>query len=115
MPNQLSDHKKRMTYSEFTDVYEALKTLALDSRSDVSSLIRQATSEMLRLRKHGIWKPAKYESPAEMRTSIMRRISYTEWVDVDDALEKLKSETRVDKSDLLREAVQTFLAARKKA
>lgn len=113
MPNQLSDHKKRVTYSEFQDVYDALKKLALDSRTDVSQTVRNATSEYLRKKKHNIWIPARYKTPAEMRTCNVRRVSYTEWRDHEEELLRISQEERVDKSDLLREAVHTYLASKK--
>lgn len=114
MPNQLSEHKIRMTYSEFSDVYETIKDLALRSRSDVSLIVRNATSDFLRKHKSGLWNPAQYKSPAEIRVDPMRRISYTEWRDVDEELKALASSERLDKSDLLRAAVHTYLANLKK-
>ena len=114
MPNQISDAKKRVTYSEFADIYAELKQLALDSRTDVSQVVRNATGDFLRKRKHGVWVVAPYKSPAEMRSSEVKRISYTEWRDVDEALVQTAKEDRVDKSDLLRQAVHTYLATRKK-
>lgn len=114
MPNQLSESKKRCTYTEFLDVYEELKDLALASRTDVSQLIRQATSDYLRKRIHNVWAPAPYKTPAEMRSTPIKRVSFTEWQDVDAELTKISNEERVDKSDLLRQAVHTFLATRKK-
>lgn len=113
MPNQLSESKKRCTYTEFSDVYEELKNLALVSRTDVSQLVRQATSDYLRKRKHNVWAPAPYKTPAEMRSTTVKRVSFTEWRDVDEEMSKIASEERVDKSDLLRQAVHTFLATRK--
>ena len=108
MPNQLSDSKKRVTYTEFSDVYDDLKNLALASRTDVSQVVRQATSDFVRKRKHGVWASAPYGSPAEIR-----RVSYTEWRDVDEEMTAYAKEDRVDKSDLLRLAVHTYLATRK--
>ena len=113
MPNQLSESKKRMTYSEFQDVYEELKTLALDSRQDVSHLIRQATNDYLKKKQHGLWKAAPYKTQAEIRTSKMRRVSYTEWIDTHAELMKICDAERLDLSDILREAAHTFLANRK--
>ena len=110
MPNQLSEAKIRMTYSEFTDVYETIKALALRSRTDVSQIVRHATSDFLQKHKHGRWVPAQYKSPAEIRVDPMRRISYTEWRDVNEELKTMASSERVDKSDLLRAAVHTYLA-----
>lgn len=114
MPNQLSDAKKRVTYSEFSDVYEELKQLALISRTDVSQLVRNATSDFLRKKKHGLWETAPYKTPAEMRVAEIKRVSYTEWRDCDEALVQTAKDERVDKSDLLRQAVHTYLATRKK-
>jgi hypothetical protein len=114
MPNQLSESKIRMTYSEFADVFEALKDLALRSRTDVSQIVRNATSDFLRKHKHGAWTPAQYKTPAEIRVDPMRRISYTEWKDVNDELKELALKDRIDKSDLLRSAVHTYLANLKK-
>lgn len=114
MPNQLSDSKKRITYTEFADVYAELKNLALDSRTDVSQVIRNATSDFVRKRKHNVWTPAPYKSPAEMRNTQIRRISYTEWRDVEEEITAFAQEDRVDKSDLLRQAVHTYLATRKR-
>jgi hypothetical protein len=113
MPNQLSDSKKRVTYSEFADVYQALKDLALASRMDVSQVVRNATSEYVRKRKHNVWSPAVYKTPAEMRNTQIRRISYTEWRDCDEELRLFAKEDRLDKSDLLRQAIHTYLANRK--
>jgi post-segregation antitoxin (ccd killing protein) len=113
MPNQLSDAKKRITYTEFGDVYSQLKELAMVSRVDISQLVRTATSEFLRKRKHKVWKAAAYDSPAEMRNSEIRRVSYTEWRDVDEELTAIATEERLDKSDLLRAAVNTYLKTRK--
>jgi hypothetical protein len=113
MPNQLSEAKKRITYTEFGDVYAELKELSLVSRIDVSQLVRTATADFLRKRKHGVWVPAPYTSPAEMRTSEVRRVSYTEWRDVDEELTAIATTERVDKSDLLRSAVHTYLKSRK--
>jgi hypothetical protein len=114
MPNQLSEHKIRMTYSEFSDVYEALKELALASRTDVSQLVRHATSDYIQKRKHGDWKPIPYKTPAEMRAVPMRRLSYSEWRDINEELTSISSNARLDKSDLLRAAVYTYLMSRKK-
>lgn len=114
MPNQLSPSKKRSTYSEFTDVYQTLKSLALDSRTDVSQIVRNATAEYLRKRKHGVWVSIPYKSPAEVRKDTMKRISYTEWVDVDEELTSLAKADRLDKSDLLRWAVHTYISTLKK-
>lgn len=114
MPNQLSEAKKRVTYTEFSDVYAELKDLALASRTDVSGIVRQATSEFLRKKKHNIWTPAPYKTPAEMRVAEVRRVSYTEWRDVEEELIEIAQQERVDKSDLLRAAVHTYLATRKK-
>jgi hypothetical protein len=114
MPNQLSDSKKRVTYTEFGDVFQELKNLALDSRTDVSQIVRNATSDFVRKRKHGVWNPSPYKSPAEIRNTEIRRVSYTEWRDVEEELIAFSNEDRVDKSDLLRQAVHTYLATRKK-
>lgn len=102
-----------MTYSEFHDVYEDLKKLALDSRIDVSQIIRQATNDYLKKKQHGIWKAAPYKTQAEMRTAKMRRVSYTEWVDTHEELVKICDAERIDLSDILREAAHTYLANRK--
>jgi len=114
MPNQLSDSKKRVTYSEFADVFEDLKNLALASRTDLSHIVRSATSEFLQKKKHGVWVAAPYKTPAEVRTAKVRRISYTEWRDVDQELHDIARLERVDKSNLLRLSVHTYLANRKK-
>lgn len=114
MPNQLSDSKKRVTYTEFSDVYQELKNMAMDSRTDVSQIVRNATADYLRKRKHGLWNPAPYKSPVEVRNTTIRRVSYTEWRDVDEELVAAAQEERVDKSDLLRQAVHTYLATRKR-
>ena len=114
MPNQLSEAKKRVTYTEFSDVYAELKDLALSSRTDVSQIVRHATSEFLRKKKHNLWSPAPYKTPAEMRSTEVRRVSYTEWRDVEEELIQLAHQERLDKSDLLRQAVHTYLATKKK-
>jgi hypothetical protein len=114
MPNQLSEHKKRVTYTEFSDIYDELKQLALESRTDLSQLVRHATAEFLRKKKHNIWSPAPYKTPAEMRNCGIRRISYTEWRDNEEELIRIASEERIDKSDILRQAVHTYLATRKR-
>lgn len=114
MPNQISDSKKRVTYTEFLDVYEELKNMALNSRTDVSQIVRNATSDYLRKRKHNVWSPAPYSSPVEIRNTVVRRVSYTEWRDVEEEMVRIAHEERVDKSDLLRQAVHTYLATRQK-
>jgi hypothetical protein len=114
MPNQISDSKKRVTYTEFSDVYQELKDMALNSRTDVSQVVRNATADFLRKRKHNQWNPSPYNSPVEVRNTEVRRVSYTEWRDVDEELIAIAQEERVDKSDLLRQAVHTYLATRKK-
>lgn len=114
MPNQLSEHKIRMTYSEFSDVYDTLKELALASRSDVSLIIRHATGDYIQAQKNGSWKPVPYKTPAEMRVAPMRRVSYTEWRDTDLELAAIAASSRLDKSDILRTAVYTYLSSRKK-
>lgn len=114
MPNQLSESKKRVTYTEFSDVYQDLKNLAMESRTDVSQIVRNATSDFLRKRKHNVWAPAPYKSPVEVRNTEIRRVSYTEWMDVEEELIAIAQEDRVDKSDLLRQAVHTYLATRKR-
>jgi len=102
-----------MTYSEFPDVYEELKKLALDSRQDVSHLIRQATNDYIKKKKHGVWKAAPYKTQAEIRTAKLRRVSYTEWIDTHEELMKICEAERLDLSDILREAAHTFIANRK--
>jgi hypothetical protein len=43
MPNQLSEDKRRVTYTEWKDVHEVLKETAKRERLDVSDIVRRAT------------------------------------------------------------------------
>jgi len=47
MSNQLSDDKRRVTYTEWKDVYSVLKKLATQERLDVSDIVRRATLDFI--------------------------------------------------------------------
>lgn len=45
MANQLSPDKRRVTYTEWKDVYKIIEVIAKKERLDVSDVIRRATLE----------------------------------------------------------------------
>ena len=47
MSNQLSEDKRRVTYTEWKDVYGVLKKMATQERLDVSDLVRRATLDFI--------------------------------------------------------------------
>jgi hypothetical protein len=114
MPNQLSESKKRITYSEFADVYAELKKLADSSGIVVSQIVRNATSDFLKKKQQGKWKAAPYSKAINARSAKLKRVSYAEWRECDESMNLVAKQDRLDKSDLLRQAVHTYLAARKK-
>jgi predicted transcriptional regulator len=108
MPNKLSTDKKRLTYTEFPDVADRLNKFAEGARMDRSLVIRNATADYVRLREKGKFKAAVYASPRVTRYGV-RRISYAEWTDINDKLREFANEERRDLTDILREAVHTYL------
>lgn len=107
MPNKLSADKKRLTYTEFPDVAERLGRYAARTRMDRSLVIRNATNEYVRMRQMGKFKPAAYNSD-QPRAGVVR-ISYAEWGDIEQRLRAYASDERRDLSEVLREAVHTYL------
>lgn len=47
MSNQLSADKRRVTYTEWKDVYATLKKMADKERLDVSDIVRRATLDFI--------------------------------------------------------------------
>jgi hypothetical protein len=108
MPNKLSVEKKRMTYTEFPDVTERLAKYAEDARMDRSLVIRNATAEYVRARGKNRFKAALYDSPRASRYGVVR-ISYAEWTDIAAELRGYADSERRDMTDVIREAVHTYL------
>jgi hypothetical protein len=48
MPNQLKEGTERVSYVESSDVYKALKLLSVYKKLSISSLIRNATNDLLK-------------------------------------------------------------------
>lgn len=113
MPNMLSPAKRRITYTEFSDVFDEINKLAARTRTDRSSVLRQATQEFVLAIKRKTWKPAEYEKPAIPNASI-KRVSYAEWSDVADVLLAFARDNRQDLSAVVRKAVYTHLVNQRK-
>lgn len=106
MPNQLSADKVRVTYAEFSDVLNKLHLVARVKRTNLSDVLRQATQEFVTTHKAGKWNPAPYKSPAG-RTAL-QRVTYAEWKDTHNYIQKVARAERTDRADLLRQIMQTF-------
>jgi hypothetical protein len=113
MPNMLNPAKRRITYTEFSDVFDEINKFALKTRSDRSSVLRQATQEFVLALKRKTWKPAEYAKPTDPNASI-KRVSYAEWSDVSDVLFAFARDSRQDLSAVLRRAVHTYLENQKR-
>lgn len=112
MPNKLSIDKKRLTYTEFPDVADRLNKYAERARMDRSLVIRNATSDYVRAREKGRFKPVPYTAPRASRYGVIR-ISYAEWSDIEQQLREYANSERKDLTDILREAVHNYLCALK--
>lgn len=106
MPNQLNPDKLRVTYAEFADVLSKLQLVARTKRTNLSDVLRQATQEFVVAHKAGKWNPAPYKSPAG-RTAL-RRVTYAEWKDTHNYIQKVARAERNGRADLLRQIMQTF-------
>lgn len=109
MPNQLDPAKKRVTYAEFSDVYEALQRKAAADRLDLSAALRMITQDFVLQHKAKKWKPVPYASSARKT----RRITYAEWSDVLEYITKLATADRVDTTELFRKLVYAYLSNHK--
>ncbi len=108
MPNKLSIDKKRLTYNEFPDVFSRLNKCVEKSRMDRSLVIRNATADYVRERSRGKFTPAPYSAPRATRFGVCR-VTYAEWVDVEAELREYAQAERKDLTDILREAVHSYL------
>ena len=109
MPNQLSPSKKRVTYTEFADVFDSLEKHAKKIRVDRSMVLRNATQSFVSEYKAKKWKPAPYQSAAKG----IRRITYAEWLDIYQVMSQVAEAERLDFSDLMRSVVHTYLCKSK--
>jgi len=110
MPNQLSPAKKRVTYTEFSDVFESLDKHAKKIRVDRSMVLRNATQSFVSEYKAKKWKPAPYKSASK---GGIRRITYAEWNDIYEVMAAYAQTERLDFSDLMRSVVHTYLCKSK--
>jgi len=113
MPNMLSPSKRRITYTEFSDVFDEVNKFAHRTRTDRSSVLRQATQEFVLALKRKTWKPVDYEKPLDPDAPI-KRVSYAEWSDVADILLAFAKDNRQDLSAVVRKAVYAYLANQKR-
>jgi hypothetical protein len=104
MPNQLDPSKRRVTYTEFTDVFDKLQQKAKHDRVDVSTALRAATQDFVLKHKAKKWSALPYAQPGDK----LRRVSYAEWDDVLSYLEKVINAERINLSTLLRRIIYTY-------
>lgn len=51
MPNRLSKDKRRVTYTEWVDVFKDLQEIAKHERLDMADIVRRATLEFIENRR----------------------------------------------------------------
>jgi hypothetical protein len=105
MPNQLDPSKKRVTFTEFTDVFAKLQKKAAADRVDVSTVLRAATQDFVLKHKAKKWEPVPYSQPGHN----LRRITYAEWEDVLSYIEKVIVAERTSQTTLLRKIIYAYL------
>jgi hypothetical protein len=92
-------------------VIAAVQKLAHVRREHVSDILRNASTQFVRRHKQGRWAPAAYDTPVKEKAT-MGRLTYAEWSDVEEYLRAVAREARIERSELIRQIVHTYIKSK---